>query len=187
MFFPSVNVSILLTFIIIINICCNGDVFSCVEASSQPALDPPAMDKSILLNDRNNATCLVLAQTDMYTSAGTGRWTPQPQTKCVHRGLTITSRVVDTTKTSFTVTITGRHLVCSDSHWKVAMRQTKWPQCETAGRYRTCKLTRATGSGDGELTSCVATCKCDGKDCKHVTVHIPMRQDSWEICEIDIK
>ena len=162
-------------------------MFSCVVVAPESVLDPPAMDKSILLHDYNNATCLVLAQTDMYTSADTGRWTPEPQTKCVHRGLTITSRVVDTTKTSFTVTITGRHLVCSGSHWKVAMRQTEGPSCETAGLYRTCKLTTATGSEYGELTSCVAQCKCDGTDCKHVTVHIPYRQDNWEICEIDIK
>ena len=155
--------------------------------TSETVLDPPAKDKAILLNDYNNATCLVLAQADMYTSPGTGRWTLQPQTKCFNRGLTITSRVVDTTKKSFTVTITGRHLVCSDSHLEVAMRLTEWPQCEIAGLYRTCELTTATGSGDGELTSCVAKCTCDGKDCKHVTVHIPKRQDNLEICEIDIK
>ena len=162
-------------------------MFLCVVASSQPVLDPPAMEKSILLNDHNNATCLVLAQTDMYTSAHSGRWTPQPQTRCFRRGLTIRSRVVDTTKTSFTVTITGRHLVCSDPHVKVAMRLTEWPQCEIAGRYRSCKMTGATAPGDGGLTACVAKCTCDGEDCRHVTVYIPNRQEHWEICDIDIK
>ena len=157
--------------------------------SSQPVLDPPVkMEKAIHLNDDNNDTCLVLTQTDMYTwSAGARRWSPQPQGKCVHRGLVINRCVPEAIKTSFTVTITGRHLVCSIPDIIVSIRQTKWSYCETSGLYRKCKLTGSTGSVSDSLTTCVAKCICNGKDCKHVTIHIPTLQKRWEICEINIQ
>ena len=145
------------------------------------------MEKAVQLNDDNNDTCLVLAQTDMYTwSAGARRWSPQPQGKCVHRGLVINRCVPEAIKTSFTVTITGRHLVCSIPDVIVSIRQTKWSYCETSGLYRKCELSGSIGSGSDGLTTCVAKCVCDGDDCKHVTIQIPKALELWEICEIDI-
>ena len=151
-------------------------------------LDPPVpATKAVHLIDGDTATCLALAQMDMYTySASVRRWTPQPRGKCVHPGLTIRRRVPDAMKTSFTITITGRHLVCSNSHVKVSTRQSVWSYCETAGRYRTCRLSGTTAPGNGGLSSCVAKCTCDGDDCQHVTIHIPNMQETWELCEIGI-
>ena len=145
------------------------------------------MEKAVQLNDDSNDTCLVLAQTDMYTwSAGARRWSPQPQGKCVHRGLVINRCVPEAIKTSFTVTITGRHLVCSIPDVIVSIRQTKWSYCETSGLYRKCELSGSIGSGSDGLTTCVAKCVCDGDDCKHVTIQIPKALELWAICEIDI-
>ncbi|KAI0220727.1 hypothetical protein LSAT2_027780 [Lamellibrachia satsuma] len=162
--------------------------FTFYPASSQPVLDPPVpMEKAVQLNDANNDTCLVLAHTDMYTfSVSARRWAPQPRGKCVHPGLIIRKCVPDAIKASFTVMITGRHLVCSNAHIKVSIRHTKWPACETAGLYRICKLSETTGSGLG-LTTCIAKCICEGDDCKHVTIHIPNLQEDWEVCEIVIE
>ena len=159
------------------------------SASSRPLLYPPVtMDKAVQLNDDNNETCLVLAQTDMYTwSTGARRWSPQPQGKCFDCGLVINRCVPQAIKTSFTVTITGRHLVCSIPDVIVSTRKTKWSNCETSGLYRKCELSGSTGSGSDGLTTCVAKCICNGKDCKHVTIHIPTLQKRWEICEIDIQ
>ena len=146
------------------------------------------MEKAIQLNDDNNDKCLVLAQTDMFTFlAGARRWSPQPQGKCIHRGLVINKCVPEAIKTSFTVTITCRHLVCSIPDVIVSIRQTKWSYCETSGLYRKCKLGDNIESGSDGLTTCVAKCICDGKDCKHVTIQIPKAQELWEMCEIDIK
>ena len=157
--------------------------------SSQSLLDPPVtMDEAVQLNDDNNDTCLVLAQTDMYTwSAGAQRWFPERRGRCFHRGLSITRCVPEATKTSFTVTITGRHLVCSNSNVNVLIGKTNWSQCETSGVYRKCTLSGNTESGSDGLTTCVAKCVCDGEDWKHVTIHIPNSQELWEICEIDMK
>ena len=151
-------------------------------------LDPPVpATKAVHLIDGDTATCLALAQMDMYTySASVRRWAPQPRGKCVHPGLTIRRRVPDAMKTSFTVTITGRHLVCSNSHVKVSTRQSVWSYCETAGRYRTCRLSGTTAPRNGDLSSCVAKCTCDGDDCQHVTIHIPNMQETWELCEIGL-
>ena len=145
------------------------------------------MEKTMQLTDNNEATCLVLAETAMYTfHPSTRRWTPEPQGKCLHHGLMVKIHVPSVIKVHVTVTITGRHLVCSNSHLKVAMRHTKRSQCESAGLYRTCTLTGPTGPGDGGLTSCVAKCTCDGEDCQHVYVQIPNLQQQLEICEIYI-
>ena len=151
-------------------------------------LDPPVPAiKAVYLFDGDTATCIALAQMDMYTySASVRRWAPQPRGKCVHPGLTIRRRVPDAMKTSFTTTITGRHLVCSKSHLKVSTRQTVGSHCETAGLYRMCRLSETTAHGNGGLSSCIAKCSCDGDDCKHVTIHIPNMQETWEICEIGI-
>ena len=164
-------------------------MFHSIVASSQPVLDPPVpMEKAVQLNDANNDTCLALAQMDMYTfSVSARRWAPQPRGKCVHPGLIIKIYVPDVIKSSFAVMITGRHLVCSNSHVKVSIRHTKWPACETAGLYRICKLSGTTGSENEDLTTCIAKCTCDGDDCKHVTIHIPKLQEDWELCEISIE
>ena len=160
-----------------------------VLVSSLPVLDPPVtMEKAIHLNDDNNDTCLVLAQTDMYMwSAGAQRWFPERRGKCFHRGLSITRCVPEAIQASFTVTITGRHLVCSNSNVNVLLGKTNWSQCETSGVYRKCILSGITESGSNGLTTCVAKCGCDGEDCKHVTIHIPNAEELCEICEIDIK
>ena len=165
------------------------NLFRCVVASSQPVLDPPVpMEKAVQLNDANNDTCLALAQMDMYTfSVSARRWAPQPRGKCVQPGLIIKKCVPDAIKASFTVMITGRHLVCSNSYVKVSIRHTKWPACEAAGLYRICKLSGTTGSGIEGLITCFAKCTCGGDDCSHVTIHIPNLQEDWEICEISIE
>ena len=146
------------------------------------------MDKAVQLNDDNNDTCLVLAQTDMYTwSAGAHRLSPQPQCNSIHTGLIINKCVPEAIKASFTVTITGRHLVCSTSALEVSIRQTKWSYSETSGLYRKCEFSGSTESKSGGLTTCVTECICDGDDCNHVTIEIPKALEHWEICEIDIK
>ena len=146
------------------------------------------MEKAIQLNDGSNDTCLVLAQTDMYTwSVGAQRWFPQRRGKCFHRGLIITRCVPEAIQASFTVTITGRHLVCSNSNMYVLIGKTNWSQCVTSGVYRKCTLSGNAESGRNSLTTCIATCICDGEDCKHLTIYIPNSPELWEICEIDIK
>ena len=160
-----------------------------VLAASQSLLDPPVtMEKSIHLNDDNNDTCLVLAQTDMYTwSAGAQRWFPERRGKCFHRGLSISRCVPEAIQASFTVTITGRHLVCSNFNVNVLIGKTNWSQCETSGVYRKCTLSGNTESGSNSLTTCVAKCICNGKDCKHVSIRISTLQKRWQICEIHIQ
>ena len=123
--------------------------FYFVLVPSLPVLDPPVtMEKAVQLNDDNNDTCLVLAQSDMYTwSAGAHRWFPERRGKCFHRGLSISRCVPEAIQASFTVTITGRHLVCSNSNINVLIGKTNWSQCETTGVYRKCTLSWNTESG----------------------------------------
>ena len=168
---------------------CSNNIYFRSGEDIPPALDPPvSVGKSWQLKDKNNDTCLILSETDMYTySPSIRRWTPQPRGKCFLRGLMVKMIVPSIGKVSYVVRITGRHLVCSNSHLKVSMRQTSSALCETAGLYRTCKLTGPTGSGDGGLTSCVAKCTCDGEDCHHMYVQIPKLQEQGEICEIGIE
>ena len=142
----------------------------------------------MLLYDKNNATCLILDDTDWYTfSATTGSWAPKPQWKCFRRGLLIRLGVPEAIKVSFRATITGRNIVCSRRHLEVLVRKTAWSQCELGGHYPVCTLSSATDPDSGGLTSCVAKCTCDGQDCQHLYVHIPNLQEQWEICEIDLK
>ena len=69
------------------------------------------MEMSICLNDADNEACLALVDMDLYTfGAKSSRCFPQPQKKCLLPGLVIKKSVPDTMNTSFTVTITGRHL-----------------------------------------------------------------------------
>ena len=152
----------------------------------QPAFAPPAPHGvRALVNDANNDTCISLSQTDMYTFSSIDRsWTPQPRTKCWLNGLVIKKRVPDKMKSHFSVVITGRRLVCSNLRLSVMFTRIANPSCEMSGHYRPCKINEATQSGD--LTTCSAKCMCEGEDCKHVMIHIPSKQDDWEMCEIAV-
>ena len=136
-----------------------------------------------LLDDSDHETCLSLGDTDIYTFDA-GRWVPPPRDTCWFPGLVIKQSVPDTKATSFIVTITGHHIICSKSHFIVSMRYKKNPGCELAGAYRECDWHDAVQSGG--LSSCVASCLCEGDDCKFVTIEIPRLYESWKICEIDI-
>ena len=137
------------------------------------------------LNDANTDTCLSLASTDMYTfSALSGVWIPQPQDSCWFEGLVIQTHVPDQLKASFTVRITGQWLVCDHSYLAVMVRVTKGSLCPVAAEYIPCTLS---GVDHGGLTTCVAKCLCDGKDCKHATIHIPEMHEDWKICEITVE
>ena len=149
-------------------------------------IDPPVKtEMSTRLNDADNETCLALSDIDLYTfDARDGRWFPRPQNKCFLSGLVIKRCVPVGMNKSFTFTITGHHLACSTAHFKVAVRQTKWSSCHLAGLYRNCRWSDAVET-EG-LTTCVAACRCDGDDCKHLTIHIPKLYEDWQICEINI-
>ena len=150
-------------------------------------VDPPMSSaKSAQLVDANNDTCVTVDNTAMYVYS-VGRWTPQPQGKCWFPGFTIKRRVPEAIKASFTVTITGRRLVCSTSHVEVALGITKWSKCELSGIYRQCTLSGPTSTGNEALVTCSAKCECSGDDCGHVTINIPTLLESWELCEIGIK
>ena len=151
-------------------------------------LDPPmSLEKSAQLVDSNNDTCVTLDNSAMY-GYSVGRWNPQQQGKCWFPGFTIKRRVPETIKASFTVTITGRRLVCSTSHVEVALGITKiWSKCELSGIYRQCILSGPTTTGKEALVTCSAKCECNGDDCGLVTINIPKLLENWELCEIGIK
>ena len=153
---------------------------------ADPVLDPPAkMEVMRRLNDADTDTCLSLASTDMYTfSAVSKRWSLPPRDSCWFEGLVIQTHIPGQLKASFTVRITGHGLVCANSHFSVMVRRTKSPPCPTAGKYYECTLS---GVDHGGLTTCVAKCLCDGKDCKHATILIPEMYEDWNICEIKIE
>ena len=137
------------------------------------------------LYDDNTDTCQSLASTDMYTfSALSGGWSPQPQDICWIDGLVIQTHVPDRLKTSFTVRVAGHGLVCDNFHLAVMVRLTKSPLCPVAGEYIHCALS---GVDHGGLTTCVAKCLCNKKDCRHATIHIPEMHKDWEICEITVE
>ena len=142
---------------------------------------------SAQLVDNNIDTCVALTNSAMYVYSG-GRWNPQPQGKCWFPGFSIKRRVPEAIKASFTVTITGRRLVCSRSHVDVALRVTKiWSKCDLSGTYRKCTLSGPTTTGKEALTTCSVKCDCSGDDCEHVTINIPQLLESWDLCEIGIK
>ena len=147
---------------------------------AHPFLDPPVnMDVMRRLNDANIDTCLSLASTDMYKfSALSSSWIPEPQDICWFEGLVIQTHVPDQLNASFTIRITGHDLVCDNSHFTVMVRLAKSPLCPAAGEYTPCTLS---GVDDGGLTTCVAKCLCDGKDCKHAIIHIP---EMHETCRV---
>ena len=158
----------------------------CFVVIGRYVLDPPMKtDMSIRLNDADNETCMALSDMDFYKfDARKERWFPRPENKCFLSGLVIKKCMPANMKTSFTVTITGHHLKCSTAHFKVAVRQTKRSSCHLAGLYRICKWSGAVEAGG--LTTCVAACRCDGDDCKHLTIHIPKLYEGWQICEINV-
>ena len=150
-------------------------------------LDPPmSLVKSAQLVDANNDTCFPLISSIMYIYSD-GQWIPQRRGKCMLGGLTIKRRVPEAIKASFTVTITGRHLVCSTSNFLVLVRASKWTQCELSGKYPRCILSGPTTTRSKTLITCAAKCECIGDDCEHVFINIPKLQESWELCEIGIK
>ena len=143
--------------------------------------------KSAQLVDANDDTCVTLDNSAMYVYS-VGLWNPQPQGKCWNPGFTIKRRVPESIKASFTVTITGRHLVCSTSHIEVALRITNTvSKCKLSGVYRRCTMSGPTATGKEALTTCSAKCTCIGDDCEHVTINIPTLLESWELCEIEVK
>ena len=137
------------------------------------------------LNDANTDTCLSLSSSDMYTfSALSKRWSLPPREMCWFEGLVIQAQVPDKLKVSFTVRITGHGLVCDSSYITVMIRRKKSSPCPTAGEYYECTLSVIDHGG---LTTCVAKCLCDGKDCKHAIIHIPEMHEDWKICEITVE
>ena len=153
---------------------------------AHPFLDPPVtMEVMRRLNDANTDTCLSLASTDMYTySTLSKRWSLPSRNMCWFDGLRIQAQVPDKLKASFTVRITGHGLICDNVHCAVMVRLTKSPPCPIAGAYYPCTLS---GVDQGGLTTCVAKCLCDGKDCKHATILIPEKYEDWKICEITVE
>ena len=145
-----------------------------------------SVTKTAQLVDNKTDTCIALTISAMYTFTG-DHWSPEPRGKCWFPGLSIIQRVPEAIKTSFTVTITGRHLVCSTSHFEVMFRTTKSSKCELAGIYQTCKLSGTTTPRNDALITCAAKCECIGDDCDHVIINIPTLQESWELCEIGIR
>ena len=174
----------------------SSNEFNCVVAETYDILlvkskglevDPPmSIEKSAQLVDANDETCVTLDNSAMYVYS-VGLWNPQPQGKCWNPGLTIKRPVPEAIKASFTVTVTGRRLVCSRPHIEVALGITNWSKCKLAGIYRICTLSGPTTTGRDALITCSAKCACNGADCEHVTINIPTLLESWELCEIGIK
>ena len=153
---------------------------------AHPVLDPPVkIELMRRLNDANTDTCLSLSSTDMYTfSALSKRWNLPFRDMCWFEGLAIQVHVPDQLKASFSVRITGHGLVCANSHFSVLVRRKTSPPCPTAGEYNECSLS---GVDHGGLSTCVAKCLREGKDCKHATIHIPEMHEDWKICEITVE
>ena len=139
-----------------------------------PQADPPVQKELLMrLNDGDTATCLDLAHVDHYTFVATDDcWLPSPQDTCFLSGLAIKTRVPKKTKSLITVSITGHGLVCKVSQFDVLLRQQIGLGCAAAGEYRSCKLTGPVVSNPVGLTTCVATCVCEGDTCAHVTVYV---------------
>ena len=140
------------------------------------------------LNDADNATCLDLAHTDHYKfETSSSGWFPEPQHDCWIPGLVIKACLPNKGKTPVTIKITGHRLVCSESHFRVLVKQHALPNCVVAGKYDLCKLSEQADSDPEGLTTCAATCVCESNDCRHVTIQIPKKYEDWKICEISIE
>ena len=158
-----------------------------VEMTKDLELDPPmSLVKSAVLVDANNDTCFPLVSSMMYIYSD-GKWIPQRKGKCMLGGLTVKRPVPEVIKASFTVTVTGRRLVCSTSNFLVLIRASKWSECELSRKYHRCVMSGPTTTGNEALVTCAAKCECSGDDCEHVTINIPELQEFWELCEIRIQ
>ncbi|KAI0223112.1 hypothetical protein LSAT2_025649 [Lamellibrachia satsuma] len=163
---------------------------NCETALPDVELDPPAtLEASMRLVDTNNDTCLILEDTEMYTfSPSTSQWVPQPKNACWRTGLVIKTRVPANIHASFTVRITGHHLVCSHSHIKVMTRHTKLSDCGlVSGNYHICALSSATEQEPEGLPTCVAACQYTETTTKYVIIEIPNKHEGWKLCEIIIE
>ena len=138
------------------------------------------------LVDSNNDVCLTLDDVDMYTfSQATGQWLPPPKNPCWRQGLVIKHRIPHTIRESFTVTMTGRRLVCADAHIKVMTRMADSSECGlVSGNYQICKQN---GFIEGGVTTCYAACHFKVNKPKYIIVEIPKKHEGWEICEISVK
>ena len=142
-------------------------------------------ERSMSLFDSDNATCLSLQDTPMYSfSSSVNQWLPQPQHACWKSGLVI--RVPITVKASFSVRITGHSLLCSKSHLKMMTRSTELSDCgQVSGSI--CRLSDVTEPEAGSLSTCVATCPYKVKKTKYVFIEIPEMYKDWQLCEISIE
>ena len=145
---------------------------------------------AIRLVDGDNNTCMQVSTANMYTlSTHLGHFVPRPQDSCFRPGLSIKRCVPAHIKHSFSVTVTGRRLVCSSSLIELLLKHDKSQLKCGAGRHHRCQLRDATTSGGGGLTACVGECRCDGEDCSSLQVNIGMYKDewNWSICEISLR
>ena len=164
-------------------------VVLCCDVATPHLTAAPAVKKELLMrfNDADNATCLDLAHTDHYTfETSSSCWFPEPQHDCWIPGLVIKACLPNKGKTPVTIRITGHRLVCSESHFRVIVKQHALPDCVVAGKYDLCKLSVQAESNPEGLTTCAATCVCEGVDGRHVTIHIPKMYEDWKICELPV-
>ena len=77
-----------------------------------------------------------------------------------------------------------RARACAHTHTHASSKLLIYVDNYVFSLYTTCTLS---GVDHGGLTTCVAKCLCDGKDCKHATIHIPEMHEDWEICEITVE
>jgi len=159
-----------------------------VAVSTPPQFDPPVTNETAFrLIDDNNETCVQLSTANMYTfSTRLGSFFPPPQDICFLPGLAVKTWVPKCIKHSFSVTITGRRVVCSDSLIELLMKEDKSQLKCGGGGYHKCKLSDATKSGDGGMSTCVGECRCDGENCRSLQINIEEYKEewNWSICEI---
>ena len=161
---------------------------SYASVTTLPKLDPPVKEiTAIRLIDGDINTCMQLLSANMYMfSQPLGEYVPAPKHVCFRRGLVVKKCVPSNITRSFSVAITGR-LDCFNRGIKLLMKLDKTQlKCGT-GWYHRCKMTDAK-SGEGGLTTCVAECRCEGKECSSLDVHIEDYKDewNWKICEINL-
>ena len=58
--------------------------------------------------------------------------------------------------------------------------------CVVAGKYDLCKRSVQAEYDPEGLTTCAATCVCEGNDCRNVTIQIPKIYEDWKICELHV-
>ena len=150
-------------------------------------LSPPVeREKSLLMTDSDNTTCLALVDTELFRSGGAASfWSPRPKEECWMPGLSMSLDLEEKANASKIITITGHDLVCSVSHFEVDMLETEGTGCGIAGVYSICKWHDAI-ENDG-LVTCAADCACVGSACQHLNIYFPRLPGVlWDICEIRI-